>query len=263
MQPRGVKLRHSTMRVGGVVRRREFITRLGSAAAAWPLAARAQVTGRHYRIAMLEPQRSESLLDELGQTGFVEGRNLDIDGRGLGVAAASYETVAVELTEARPDVLMVAGPEAARAAQKATQRIPIVALADDLLGSKLVASMPHPDGNTTGVAIFAFQLDVKRLELLHEVLPGARRIARPCRPRANTKHPRSRKCCPRIWRRDRFVFGAVRGRSHPGDSRDEGCTGRGSQSAVVANIVGRIPLPDPRPARPPSPAGHLAVARRR
>ena len=177
MQPRGVKLRHSTMRVGGVVRRREFITRLGSAAAAWPLAARAQVTGRHYRIAMLGPQRSESLLDELGQTGFVEGRNLDIDGRGLGVAAASYETVAVELTEARPDVLMAAGPEAARAAQKATQRIPIVALADDLLGSKLVASMPHPDGNTTGVAIFAFQLDVKRLELLHEVLPGARRIA--------------------------------------------------------------------------------------
>jgi putative ABC transport system substrate-binding protein len=106
-----------------------------------------------------------------------EGRNLDIDGRGLGVAAASYETVAVELIEARPDVLMVAGPEAARAAQKATQRIPIVALADDLLGSKLVASMPHPDGNTTGVAIFAFQLDVKRLELLREALPGARRIA--------------------------------------------------------------------------------------
>jgi putative ABC transport system substrate-binding protein len=64
-----------------------------------------------------------------------------------------------------------------RAAQKATQRIPIVALADDLLGSKLVASMPHPDGNTTGVAIFAFQLDVKRLELLREALPGARRIA--------------------------------------------------------------------------------------
>ena len=107
----------------------------------------------------------------------MEGRNLDIDGRGLGVAAASYQTVAVELTEARPDVLMVAGTEAARAAQKATQRIPIVALADDLLGSKLVSSMPHPEGNTTGVAIFAFQLDVKRLELLHEALPRARRIA--------------------------------------------------------------------------------------
>ncbi|WP_245331829.1 ABC transporter substrate-binding protein [Bradyrhizobium sp. NAS80.1] len=72
---------------------------------------------------------------------------------------------------------MVFGPDAARAAQKATQRIPIVALADDLLGSKLVASMSHPDGNTTGVAIFAFQLDVKRLALLHEALPAARKIA--------------------------------------------------------------------------------------
>jgi len=80
-------------------------------------------------------------------------------------------------TKARPDVLLVFGPDAARAAQKATQRIPIVALADDLLESKLVASMSHPDGNTTGVAILAFQLDVKRLELLHEALPAARKIA--------------------------------------------------------------------------------------
>jgi putative tryptophan/tyrosine transport system substrate-binding protein len=107
----------------------------------------------------------------------VEGSNLEIDSRGLGVAPSSYEEVAVALAKARPDVLMVAGPAAARAAQKATQSIPIVALADDLLDSKLVASIPHPDGNTTGVGIFAFQLDIKRLELLHEALPGARRIA--------------------------------------------------------------------------------------
>jgi putative ABC transport system substrate-binding protein len=116
-------------------------------------------------------------LDELGKAGFVEGHNLEIDSRGIGVAPASYEKVAVDLTKARPDVLVVFGTDAARAAQKSTQRIPIMALADDLLASRLVASMPHPDGNTTGVAIFAFQLDVKRLELLHEALPGARRIA--------------------------------------------------------------------------------------
>lgn len=160
------------------MRRREFIARLGGAAAAWPLAARAQVTGRQYRIAMLSPQRApQGFFEELGQTGFVEGRNLEIDGRGIGVPAATYEAVAVELAEARPDVFMVAGPEAARASQKATQHIPIVALADDLLESKLVSSMSHPEGNTTGVAMFAFQLDVKRLELLHEALPGVRRIA--------------------------------------------------------------------------------------
>ena len=159
------------------MRRREFITLLGGAAAMWPQAAPAQEVGRQYRIAILAPPDWQIFLDELGRAGFVEGRNLEIDSRGLGVTPASYEKVAVELTKAQPDVLIVAGPDAARAAQKATQRIPIVALADDLLGSKLVASMPHPDGNTTGVAIFAFQLDVKRLELLHEALPGVRHIA--------------------------------------------------------------------------------------
>ncbi|MGY0574804.1 ABC transporter substrate-binding protein [Bradyrhizobium sp. RDM12] len=96
---------------------------------------------------------------------------------GATLAQTLLLTIANELIKTRPDVLMVTGPEAARAAQKSTQRTPIVALADDLLGSKLVASMPRPDGNTTGVAIFAFQLDVKRLELLHEALPRVRRIA--------------------------------------------------------------------------------------
>ena len=143
----------------------------------WPQAAPAQEVGRQYRIAIIGAPRWQSFLDELGKAGFVKGRNVEFDGRGIGVASASYATIAVELTKARPDVLIVAGPEAARAAQKATQRIPIVALADDLLGSKLVASMSRPEGNTTGVAIFAPQLDAKRLELLHEALPRARRIA--------------------------------------------------------------------------------------
>lgn len=163
--------------LGSSMRRREFITLLGGAAAMWPQAASAQEVRRQYRIAIIGPRTWQSFLDELAQAGFVEGRNLEIDSRGMGVATASYETIAVELTKPRPDVLMVAGPEAARAAQKATQRIPIVALTDDLVGSKLVASMTRPDGNTTGVAIFAFQLDVKRLEVLHEALPGVRRIA--------------------------------------------------------------------------------------
>lgn len=159
------------------MRRREFMTLLGSAAMVRSSAALAQQAGRRYRVAIIAAPGWDVFSEELGRAGFVEGHNLEIDGRGLGVAAASYEEVAVELTKARPDVLMVAGPDAARAAQKATQRIPIVALVDDLLSSKVVASMPRPEGNTTGVAIFAFQLDVKRLELLHEALPGARRIA--------------------------------------------------------------------------------------
>jgi putative ABC transport system substrate-binding protein len=122
------------------MKRREFITLLGGAVAAWPHAAPAQQTGRRYRIAILAATGLQILLDELGHAGFVEGHNLEIDSRGIGVGPASYEKVAVELTKARPDVLVVFGADAARAAQKSTQRIPIIAIVDDLLGSKLVAS---------------------------------------------------------------------------------------------------------------------------
>ncbi|MGY3479489.1 ABC transporter substrate-binding protein [Bradyrhizobium ottawaense] len=157
------------------MKRREFVT-LIAGAAALPLKASAQRAGRRYRVAALGPVPL-SFFDELDRAGFVRGRNVEIDSHGESVATVSYASVAVELVEASPDVLMAVGAEAGRAAQKATQRIPIVVIADDLLGSKLVASMPHPEGNTTGVAIFAFQLDAKRLELLHEALPAIRRIA--------------------------------------------------------------------------------------
>ena len=161
------------------MRRREFILGVGgvSALAAFPVA-RAQEAGRRYRIAILTNAREvpPAFRAELGHGGFVEGGNLDVDYRGFGVAPSSLEAVAIELTRARPDVIFATGPEAARATQRATTSIAIVALANDLVASGLVASMPHPEGNTTGVAIFAFQLDVKRLELLHEALPEARRI---------------------------------------------------------------------------------------
>ncbi|HTG02495.1 MAG TPA: ABC transporter substrate-binding protein [Bradyrhizobium sp.] len=164
------------------MRRREFILGVGevSILAALPVA-RAQEAGRRYRIAILTNTPREVGLPpafraELGHGGFVEGGNLDVDYRGFGVAPSSLEAVAIELTRARPDVIFATGPEAARATQRATTSIAIVALANDLVTSGLVASMPHPEGNTTGVAIFAFQLDVKRLELLHEALPEARRI---------------------------------------------------------------------------------------
>jgi len=164
------------------MRRREFILGVGevSVLAALPVA-RAQEAGRRYRIAILTNTPREVGLPpafraELGHGGFVEGGNLDVDYRGFGVAPSSLEAVAIELTRARPDVIFATGPEAARATQRATTSIAIVAMANDLVASGLVASMPHPEGNTTGVAIFAFQLDVKRLELLHEALPEARRI---------------------------------------------------------------------------------------
>jgi ABC-type uncharacterized transport system substrate-binding protein len=157
--------------------RRKFLSLLGGAAVSGAHGASAQMTGKRYRVAILTTEASGIFIEELGRAGFVVGRNLDVDGRGIGVPSADFDRVAVELAQARPDVLVAFGPEAIRAAQRSTQSIPIQGLADDMLGSKLVTSMPHPEGNTTGVAIFAYQLDVKRLELLHEVVPMAKRMA--------------------------------------------------------------------------------------
>src|ERR1700730_15274754 len=125
------------------MRRREFILGVGelSVLAALPVA-RAQEAGRRYRIAILtntprEDRAWPAFLDELGHAGFVEGGNLDVDYRGFGVAPPSLEAAVIELTRARPDVIFAAGPEGARAAQRATTSIAIVAIADDLVTSKL------------------------------------------------------------------------------------------------------------------------------
>ena len=98
--------------------------------------------------------------------------------RSIAVASARrlWITVADELVRARPDVVFALATPAAHAVKRATHSIPIVAMADDLVTSGLVGSMAHPEGNVTGVSIFAFQLDLKRLELLHEAVPNAKRI---------------------------------------------------------------------------------------
>jgi len=164
------------------IRRRDLIAMLSGVAVAWPLAAHGQQVGRTYRIAELAPfprggnKIQAAIFDELSRNGFVEGHNLIVDPRGFFVPPSEFEAVAVELVKAGPDALLPSGPEATLAAQHATQTIPIVAGLDDPLANKIVASMSHPGGNTTGVGIFATQLDAKRLEVLHEVVPTARRI---------------------------------------------------------------------------------------
>lgn len=165
------------------MRRRDFI-RLAGAVAAIPAfsIARSQEAGRSRRIGILADdgifqQRDiwPAFFEELSAGGYIEGTNLQVDRRGFGQQAA-LNTVATELVRARSDVIHAVGAPAAQAVQRATHNIPIVAVADDLVTSGLVASMSHPEGNVTGVAIFAFQLAVKRLELLHEALPNAKRI---------------------------------------------------------------------------------------
>jgi putative ABC transport system substrate-binding protein len=168
------------------LRRREFITPLGGAAAAAavssPLAARAQEPGRTYRIGGLNnlPRTVPhvvGLFDELRRAGFVEGQNLVIAGRWWASRTEQFPEMAAELVKAKVDVIVCAGDAAIRAAQQATTTIPIIAVTDDMVGSGLVHSLARPDGNTTGVSILASELDVKRLEILHEFVRQARRIA--------------------------------------------------------------------------------------
>jgi putative ABC transport system substrate-binding protein len=162
------------------VKRRAFIAGLGGAAA-WPLGARAQQPERIYRIGGLNilPRTAPHILalfDELRQVGFVEGQNLVVVGA-WAYRPEQFPEMASELVKAKADVILCGGDSATRAAQQATKRIPILAVADDLVGSGLAPSLAHQGGNSTGVSILASELDVKRLEILHEFVPRALRIA--------------------------------------------------------------------------------------
>jgi putative tryptophan/tyrosine transport system substrate-binding protein len=165
------------------MRRREFITLLiGGAAAAWPLAPRAQEAGRKYRIAALVPNPRNSLayvalFDEVQQFGFIEGQNLTIDSRSYGQHIELLSRYAEELFAIPADVIVAAGDPAIRLAQQATKTIPILAFTDDMVGSGFVNSLAKPGGNTTGVTLLATELDGKRQALLIEAVPGLRRMA--------------------------------------------------------------------------------------
>jgi putative tryptophan/tyrosine transport system substrate-binding protein len=161
-------------------RRREFMA-IVAAAATWPLVAHALESRRTYRIAILSPFSADSLrsgafLDELSRNGLVENHNLLIDWRGMGVPVTSFGAVAPELARAGPDAIVAFGPPAGLATQHATEAIPIVAMVDDPVDTGLVLSMSRPGRNTTGVGLFAAQVDAKRLEIIHELIPTAWRI---------------------------------------------------------------------------------------
>jgi putative tryptophan/tyrosine transport system substrate-binding protein len=164
------------------MKRREFITLLGGALAVAPFAVSAQEAGRVYRLGFLHqlPRSAAQfapLFDGLRKQGFLEGRNLALDARGFAIQSRQYQEMAAELVSSGVDALFCGGDEAIRAAQQVTRTIPIAGVADDMVGSGLVASLAHPGGNTTGVSILSTELDSKRQELLIELVPGARRMA--------------------------------------------------------------------------------------
>jgi putative tryptophan/tyrosine transport system substrate-binding protein len=163
------------------MKRREFITLVAGAMAELPFAATAQNAGRIYRFGILEPFADTPVsvrrIDELRRRGFIEGQNLTIYRRDFGSHVDLISQYAAELDKAKVDVIEAAGSVATRAAQQATKTIPIVGVADDMVGEGLVDTLSRPTGNTTGVSIFATELDGKRQELLIEALPGLRRMA--------------------------------------------------------------------------------------
>jgi len=108
--------------------------------------------------------------------GLVEGQNLQIVD-GFGVSFDRVPTVAASIIAASPDVI-VCGPEVPiRAPQKLTKTIPLIGMTEDVVGEGLVASLPRPGGNTTGISLLTPELDGKRQEILLEAIPGLRKLA--------------------------------------------------------------------------------------
>jgi ABC-type uncharacterized transport system substrate-binding protein len=163
------------------MRRREFITLLGGAAA-WPLAAQAQEAGRTYRLGFLIPTSRDAAVtiaffDELRTHGFVEGQNLGVVPGGFNAPIARIPEVAEAVVKAAPDAI-VAGPDLQlRAVQALTKTIPIIGMTEDMVASRLVASLSRPGGNTTGISLLSPELDGKRQDILIEAVPGMRRMA--------------------------------------------------------------------------------------
>jgi putative ABC transport system substrate-binding protein len=163
------------------MRRRDFVTLLGGAVA-WPIAAHAQEAGRIYRLGFLAGRpraipEYDAFFDELRRNGFIEGQNLIVDARGFGLRHEQFAEIAAALARSNPDVIFSGGGDPAMHALKAaTQIVPIVGGAEDMVASGLVASLSRPGGNITGVSMLSPELDGKRLDILIEAVPSGRRM---------------------------------------------------------------------------------------
>jgi len=161
-----------------LIRRREFITLLGGAAA-WPLAARAQ---QRFKIGLLDAGLgaafSVPFMRKLGELGYVEGKNVVIERKSAQGNAERLNEFVADLVREQVDVIVTAGTPAGVAAKKATSTVPIVLGAiSDPVGIGLVASLARPGGNATGNSLMAPDLSAKRLDILRTLAPGITRFA--------------------------------------------------------------------------------------
>jgi len=168
------------------MRRREFITLLGGAAVAWPLAARAQPAGLRHVCVLMAFEENDSrpkvwlsrFTQGLSELGWVDGRNLRMDVRWAGDNVDLMRMFAKQLVDLQPDVILALGTPVTAALQRETRTIPIVfAIVSDPVGDGFVASLPHPGGNITGFHYAEASIGGKWLELLTQIAPGINRAA--------------------------------------------------------------------------------------
>ena len=168
------------------MRRRNFITGIAGSATVWPFAARAQQSERVRRIGFLETSaddrngkaRQAAFRDQLGQLGWVDGRQVRIDIRWTRGSAAETRKHAAELAALAPDVILTTGASGTGPMLQATNTIPIVfVIVPDPVGAGFVASLSRPGGNATGFMQFEYNLSGKWLELLKEIAPSVTRAA--------------------------------------------------------------------------------------
>ena len=169
------------------MQRREFITLLGGAAAAWPLVARAQQGKRMRRVGILLPAAADdaawqarvgAFLQGLGQSGWNIGSNVRIDTRWATTNVAEIRKHAGELAALAPDVILAGGSSSLGPLLQATRTVPIVfTLVVDPVGTGLVDSLARPGGNATGFMNWEYSMGGKWLELLKEIAPGVTRVA--------------------------------------------------------------------------------------
>jgi putative ABC transport system substrate-binding protein len=167
------------------MKRREFITMIGGAAVAWPLAARAQQPAKLPTIGFLgsgtaaaQSQWTAPFVQRLRELGWTEGRNVAIEYRWAEGRSERFAEIAAEFVLLKVDVILTHNTPPVLAAKQATSVIPIVfATAGDPVGTGVVASLARPGGNVTGLSAGSTDVVGKRLELLREVMPGLRRLA--------------------------------------------------------------------------------------
>jgi len=167
------------------VRRRAFISLLGGAAVAWPLAVRAQQPGKLPTIGFFGAatpsawrHRVASFVQRLRELGWIEGRTIAIDYRWADGRTDRLAEIAAEFARLKVDVILTGGTPSTIAVKQATSVIPIVfALAGDPVANSLVASLAKPGGNVTGFSTQQSDLTGKRLELFCELVPVLRRVA--------------------------------------------------------------------------------------